>query len=226
MSLLNKIFLALFILIPGLSKGQIGLILGGKINQAPGWVITDLNNNIKIDLVDKAFFGGVDFELEYDAYRLAFVPEFNFAFYQKESIDLGLFSSKMFRFQLNTHIYFLDFKGDCNCPTFSKKGDPIKKGLFATISPGAGYIENNIQGISSNQKNVYISPDLGFGLGYDIGLNERITLTTFVNGYYFPVLKWPGLPYMLSLPSSGNRFANSDTSLQQIHAGITIRYHL
>lgn len=225
MSFLYKIFLILFILVPGLSKGQIGLILGGKINQAPGWIITDLNNNTKIDLADKAFFGGVDFEFDYNEYRLAIVPEINFAFYQKESIDLGLFSTKMFQFQLNTHIYFLDFKGDCNCPTFSKKGNPLKKGLYLNISPGIGYINNTISSNSFSEINKYFSPNIGAGIGYDIGINEFLTLTTFFNGFYFPTLKWDGLTQLIDLPSSGNRIATAETTMQQTQAGIILRYH-
>jgi len=226
MAFSNKSVLSIFLFFPLFMKAQIGITLGGIFNKATGWMIEDKNNLSTYQLPGNAISAGVNYEFNLNKNRIAFVPSFHFSAYKSEVKDVGTFSNKLVQFQFNMQVYILDLKGDCNCPTFSKKGNPIKKGLFATISPGAGYIENNIQGISSNQKNVYISPDLGFGLGYDIGLNERITLTTFVNGYYFPVLKWPGLPYMLSLPSSGNRFANSDTSLQQIHAGITIRYHL
>ena len=225
MSFSNKIILSLFILFPVTGKSQIGLIFGGKFNQAPGWIITDLNNNSKIDLVGKAFYGGIDFELNYGAYRIAFVPELNFSFYRKETTDLGQFSSRMFRFQLNTHIYFLDFKGDCHCPTFSKKGSPLKKGLYLNISPGAGFLINNISSSSFAEKNLYFFANIGVGIGYDIGINKNLTLTTFVNGYYFPSLKWDGLTSLLALPSSGNRRANSLTSLEQIQTGAVLRYH-
>jgi hypothetical protein len=62
MSFSKKISLFLIIFFPVLSNAQIGLTLGGNINQAPGWIITDLNNNTKVDLVGKALYGGVDFE--------------------------------------------------------------------------------------------------------------------------------------------------------------------
>ena len=225
MSFSKKISLFLILFFPFLINAQIGLTLGGNINQAPGWVITDLNNGSKVDLTGKAFYGGVDFEFDYKTYRLSILPELNAAFYHTEATDLGKFSSKMFRFQLNTHIYFLDFNGDCNCPTFSKKGSPLKKGLYLNISPGIGYLENNISSSSFLKKNRYFFPNIGAGIGYDIGLNEHITISSFVNGYYFPLLKWPGLTDLIALPSTGKRTATSETSLLQIQAGITMRYH-
>ena len=181
----KKIFLILLLFIPFTSKAQIGIAAGGTLNRAKGWIITDLNNNMKYDLPGNSLFLSLNYEFSIQNYRIAFVPEIGGALFENEIIDLGTFKNKTLRFQLNTHIYFLDFKGDCDCPTFSKKGNPLKKGLFLNISPGVSYFANTLETLTSNSTDNLIKPNIGAGLGYDIGVNKNITLTTFANAYFF-----------------------------------------
>ena len=221
----KKIFLILLLIIPFTSKAQIGIAAGGTLNRAKGWIITDLNNNMKYDLPGNSLFLSLNYEFSIQNYRIAFVPEIGGALFENEIIDLGTFKNKTLRFQLNTHIYFLDFKGDCDCPTFSKKGNPLKKGLFLNISPGVSYFANTLETLTSNSTDNLIKPNIGAGLGYDIGVNKNITLTTFANAYFFSGLTWPGLSNLLAIPSTGNKTANGVTNLSQVQAGITLRYH-
>ena len=221
----KKIFLILLLIIPFTSKAQIGIAAGGTLNRAKGWIITDLNNNMKYDLPGNSLFLSLNYEFSIQNYRIAFVPEIGGALFENDIIDLGTFKNKTLRFQLNTHIYFLDFKGDCDCPTFSKKGNPLKKGLFLNISPGVSYFANTLETLTSNSTDNLIKPNIGAGLGYDIGVNKNITLTTFANAYFFSGLTWPGLSNLLAIPSTGNKTANGVTNLSQVQAGITVRYH-
>ena len=105
------------------SVAQIGVSVGGTLNNAAGWAITDLNNSTTYDLPGNSYFLSLNYEFSSKNYRIAFVPEIGGALFENDIIDLGTFINKTIRFQLNTHIYFLDFKGDCDCPTFSKKGN-------------------------------------------------------------------------------------------------------
>ena len=221
----KKIFLILLLFIPFTSNAQIGIAAGGTLNRAKGWIITDLNNNMKYDLPGNSLFFNLNYEFSIQNYRIAFVPEIGGALFENDIIDLGTFINKTIRFQLNTHIYFLDFKGDCDCPTFSKKGNPLKKGLFLNISPGISYFANTVETLTSNTTDNLIKPNIGAGLGYDIGVNKNITLTTFANAYFFSGLTWPGLSNLLAIPSTGNKTANGVTNLSQVQAGITVRYH-
>ena len=84
---------------------------------------------------------------------------------------------------------------------------------------------NEILKNSFSEKNKYFSPNIGVGIGYDIGLNEFLTLNTFINGFYFQSLKLDGLTQLIDLPSSGNRIATSETTMQQTQTGIILRYH-
>jgi hypothetical protein len=210
---------------PITSIAQIGVSAGGTLNNATGWAITDLNNSTTYDLPGNSYFVSLNYEFSSKNYRIAFVPEIGGALFENEIIDLGTFKNKTLRFQLNTHIYFLDFKGDCDCPTFSKKGNPLKKGLFLNISPGVSFFANTVETRNTNITDILIKPNIGAGLGYDIGLNENITITTFANAYYLSRLTWPGLINLLNDPSTGNKIANGLTSLSQIQSGITLRYH-
>lgn len=210
---------------PLISIAQIGVSVGGTLNNAAGWAITDLNNSTTYDLPGNSYFLSLNYEFSSKNYRIAFVPEIGGALFENEIIDLGTFINKTLRFQLNAHIYFLDFKGDCDCPTFSKKGNPLKKGLFLNISPGVSFFANTVETRNTNTTDILIKPNIGAGLGYDIGVNENITITTFANTYYLSKLTWPGLINLLNDPSTGNKTANGVTSLSQIQAGITLRYH-
>ena len=212
-------------LFPLTSIAQIGVSVGGTLNNAAGWAITDLNNSTTYDLPGNSYFVSLNYEFSSKNYRIAFVPEIGGALFENDIIDLGTFKNKTLRFQLNTHIYFLDFKGDCDCPTFSKKGNPLKKGLFLNISPGVSYFANTLETLTSNSTDNLIKPNIGAGLGYDIGVNKNITLTTFANAYFFSGLTWPGLSNLLAIPSTGNKTADGKTNLSQIQAGITLRYH-
>ena len=225
MNFLKKTILFLLFFVPFTSNAQIGISAGGTLNRAEGWVITDLNNNTKYNLPGNSFFLSLNYEFSSKNYRIAFVPELGGALFKNEFVDLGIFTNKTIRFQLNTHVYFLDFKGDCDCPTFSKKGSPLKKGLFFNISPGVSYFANTVNPFTSPTTDHFIKPNIGIGLGYDIGLTKNITLTTFTNAYIFPRLTWPGLINLLAIPSTGNKTADGETNLTQIQAGIALRYH-
>jgi hypothetical protein len=217
--------LFLLFFIPFTSNAQIGISAGGTLNRAEGWVITDLNNNLKNNLPGNSLFLSLTYEFSIQKYRIAIVPEVGGALFKNEIADLGTFTNKTFRFQLNTHIYFLDFRGDCDCPTFSKKGSPLKKGLFLNVAPGISYFANTVNPLTSPTTDYFIKPNIGAGLGYDIGLTKNITLTTFTNAYFFPKLTWPGLINLLAVPSTGNKTADGETNLTQIQAGIGLRYH-
>lgn len=225
MYFINRWCFFFIFLCPLTSIAQIGVSVGGTLNNAAGWAITDLNNSTTYDLPGNSYFLSLNYEFSSKNYRIAFVPEIGGALFENEIIDLGTFINKTLRFQLNAHIYFLDFKGDCDCPTFSKKGNPLKKGLFLNISPGVSFFANTVETPNTNTTDILIKPNIGAGLGYDIGVNENITITTFANTYYFSRLTWPGLINLLNDPSTGNKTANGVTSLSQIQAGITLRYH-
>lgn len=80
-------------------------------------------------------------------------------------------------------IYPFDFGGDCNCPTFSKDGDLIKKGFFLELAPGLSLQQfkrtANLPGIPepTTSTDDQLSARLGLSAGLDIGLSDQWTIT-------------------------------------------------
>lgn len=100
----------------------------------------------------------------------------------------------------HTDFYPFDFAGDCDCPTWAKEGQFIKKGLFLEVSPGL-----SIQGLT---RTFYVSdpgpPDvpitstnllwkLSFGAGIDIGVSEQVTITPIFSWTTVSKAEWEGL---------------------------------
>lgn len=77
--------------------------------------------------------------------RIEFLPELHFAAYQADVIDLGDLDARFYSGFLNVNVYLLDLKGDCDCPTWSKSGNTLTKGLFLQLSPGYSLIYGNVK---------------------------------------------------------------------------------
>jgi len=149
---------------------------------------------------------GIHVSLEYGfrlkEKRLEFHPGlgYRFTFYNEGNYTLedelfGYFNA--IDLDLNTSIYPFDFAGDCDCPTFSKDGNIIKKGFFLEVSPGLAYqtfhrqdaafegLEGILPAASSN-----LAFKISVGAGLDIGLSEQFTLTPLFSWTKISNEKW------------------------------------
>ncbi len=189
MMLKKYIFLAL-ILCPLVSYGQFSANVKYLFGQS--------------DLLDDYYFSqdGIHAAIEYGfrlkEKRLEFHPGlgYRFTFYNDQGgnytpdIDYGYYNSIDLDF--NTSIYPFDFDGGCDCPTWKKEGNLIKKGFFFEVSPGLAFqtmhledwYEEGYEGSLPNaSSNLLLKISVGAGL--DIGLSEEITLT--------PMFSWTKL---------------------------------
>jgi hypothetical protein len=123
--------------------------------------------------------------------RIEFLPTFSFT--QGSGFELldngtslGQLSYQHWSFFLNTNIYLFDLAGDCGCPTFSKEGPALQKGLFLQIGPGftreRSRFEEPLTTTTSNSSHWGVQA----GLGLDIGLNELVTITPLIGLRYYP----------------------------------------
>ena len=131
-------------------------------------------------LYDHGYELGLDYWLRLKDYRIEFLPEIYGAYSSTAIADTENDVATMLRvgFNFNTHFYVLDFKEDCDCPTFSKEGPGINKGFFLHLSPGIMYetLQMDISGQSANEAN-YLHFKLGGGVGLDLGISDFLTIT-------------------------------------------------
>ncbi len=198
-------FLALFSLIYFTGFSQIGITAGAQFQQAPAWEEFLQNTYGKSDLsiFSPAIYGGLDYWFRLKQKRMEFTPEVGFAQYKgtvdvaraPDAIQKDTYTSSHFNFYFNTNFYLLDFGGDCNCPTFNKDGDLIKKGFFVRIAPGVNYNirsqeTEGLANVSSPLDSKEVVFSLRAGLGLDIGISSFITVTPLVMGVYNTPSTW------------------------------------
>jgi hypothetical protein len=100
-----------------------------------------------------------------------------------------------FDLTLNNHIYLLNMESDCNCPTFSKDGNALAKGVFINIAPGIAYNSlkdtNLSEGIENKESSMGVFVKMGFG--FDIGIGDLFTISPIFNYTLRPASKWTSL---------------------------------
>lgn len=135
--------------------------------------------------------------------RMEFLPEAGYFHSLNKNIGIGLPNTlRGFYLQLNTDIYFLDFGSDCNCPTFSKQNDVLKRGLFLEVSPGyefryldIDYVDVNKRATKTFKQNTL---KVYGGLGFDLGLSDFFTVTPTIGLSYLPGTAWDGVEEFLN----------------------------
>ncbi|GJM31379.1 MAG: hypothetical protein DHS20C18_03800 [Saprospiraceae bacterium] len=135
---------------------------------------------------------GINYWFRLKNKRIEFLPELNYSL-SKQNLEAQDFDAKIqfFNFYFNTRIYFLDFGGDCDCPTFSKEGPTLEKGLFLQLSPGYSYFKQEYQfGEETPEDADGSSFSLGAGLGFDLGINDFVTITPMGGLRYLPGYTW------------------------------------
>ena len=117
-------------------------------------------------------------------------------------------------------------EGDCNCPTFSKQGPSINKGLFFHFTPGLGYLtthSNPSTGTELKSDEVMsLVLRAGIGIGLDTGINDLITITPIVSYYFHSGAAWDNMP--TSANTAVNDTANPKTTQFSIRAGFRPDY--
>lgn len=160
---------------------------------------------------------GIDYAFKLKNYRVEFFPAI--LYFNKKINKNSIFDTELntnittLGLQFNTHIYFLDIEGDCNCPTWNKDGSFMKKGLFAWVSINA--YNTVFKQNTPATRNMFTYGASG-GLGLDIGLSKHLTLTPFagLELEQRPVVEFTDLK------------AERDTkSMYKLDAGIRLGWH-
>jgi len=184
------------------SSAQFGLRAKYNNQSFSSWDNSIFNaNSNENQIFDTGYEVGLDYWFRLKKRRVEFMPEI--AYSTSKSTLNGLHNIDNitltgYYFNFNTHIYALDMEGDCDCPTFSKQGPSINKGLFFHFTPGLGYVTSNTKSINnatvqSDDVNSIIFR-AGIGIGLDIGINDLITITPIVSYYFHSGIPWENIP--------------------------------
>ena len=216
-------FSILFILALGMGlKAQVGLGVSYLSNNASDWQTI-------VDPQDQSNFPGSGMGVQLDYWfrikdkRIEFLPEINYKSFKEDDLGSSVdeYKSTFYGFQLNVNIYFLDFAGDCNCPTFSKRGNMLEKGLYFQIAPGYSFANQSqvVDAVSeeTNSSGFYASA----GMGIDFGISDFFTITPFVRGVYYPKMEWENLRSSLDGMAVTN-VSDTESDILQLQMGIRL----
>ena len=222
-----SLFLAFFLFI-NISSAQFGISARYSKNSVKEWNNTYQSiANEDLSLFDSGIEIGLNYWFRLKNYRVEFLPEITYT--QAETTNLSAsvdaISHKLssISFNANVQIYPLDFEGDCDCPTWSKDGNIVKKGFYWLLSVGLSQytvateipqtLERSIEDVSG------LTPRVGAGLGLDIGLGDLLTISPFAI-YYLNVGSNAWDNQALAYNSSADLLTDNSASINQLQLGL------
>ncbi len=209
---------------PVFTQAQFGINGSYRTATAPDWDLVNTNNGERTELLGAGFAVGIDYWFRLPNYRVELLPELN-AFRSTAQIPGSIeLTNSLYSLFLNTNIYILDFRGDCECPTFSKSGATFEKGFFLQVSPGISLpvFEDTMPNLP-DKSTVTGSPtiSIGLGVGIDLGVSDLLTITPLVGFRYYPSLTWKGRFPAIEGDELDNFILESEEShLNQFYGGI------
>lgn len=189
---MRLLLIAFVLLFSYSSKAQFGAGLSYDLERAPQWDLLDMGSD-SIDRSEQFASFSVYYWFRLKNRRIEFLPEIayrrNFGSIEPDRL-LGQTHSIDINF--NSDFYVFDLASDCNCPTFSKDGDILKRGFFVEVSPGLSFRQYEIKPSESNEnpeatdRITDVLAKVAVGIGLDIGVNDLLTITpTIKNEWHF-----------------------------------------
>lgn len=181
-------------------SGQFGLRMKYNNNNFSDWEAA-VNDRFNTDekLYSPGYEVGLDYWFKLKKRRIEFMPEISYALASTKYNNAILTETKFtsYNFNFHTQIYALDLEADCDCPTFSKQGPSINKGLFFHFTPGVSYynasttFEQATDPALTDAKGIAFKA--GIGLGMDIGVSNLLTITPIISYYFNMGMNWENL---------------------------------
>jgi len=200
-------------------SGQWGVRIGYNLNKTPAWddFFSTVENRNQ-DVFESSLGFEVDYWTRLKNHRIEFYPYLS---YHQATSDLAVSQTGLKLRQLGagvkTHIYLLDLLGDCDCPTFSKQGGLVKKGLFFLAGVGVDYSQKSIGPESFRDGNIDVRGSIGLGL--DLGINDLITISPFVVFQRYFDVSWHELGVSFGQPDR-----NVSSHINQLQLGIRVGF--
>ncbi|MEL6988069.1 MAG: hypothetical protein AAGK97_09570 [Bacteroidota bacterium] len=201
-------------------KAQTGIQVLYTNPDMPEWenILPNQKNNVTV---------AVDYWFRLKNIRIEFLPEISLGSYNFNAINSVNSFNKVktdhLGFHFNTNFYIFDLAGDCDCPTFSKEGNSLKKGFFIQLGPGISYFshtltDENVINVESNTFGISIQG----GVGIDIGISDFLTITPLFKIRYAPQTEGKGYTAIIAPNDTGNF---DKTSVTTYNFGIRLGLH-
>lgn len=224
------IFLLFFTTNISVAFAQFGIRATYSNATASGWEQAIEKYSGKTDFNFNSLGFGVDYWFRLKNQRIEFMPTLHYASSSTEisfqrDVSIRGFDIRTVGLQLNTHIYFLDFKGDCDCPTWSKSEPWVEKGLFLLVSPAIDYqlfdysTMSNI-GETSTVNSTDLNFNIGVGLGLDIGVSDLITITPYAGVRFHQKMDWED--FLADIEDQ----IGTESNMRQMYGGIRLGIRL
>ena len=145
------LIIAFLFTICGLSVAQFGISAKYQSNNTSDW--DDAYEGI-MDIEGTSIEYGLNYWFRLKNQRVEFLPEVTYASLTNNfnnsgtSIEISQHKRTSIGVGVNTHIYPLDFAGDCDCPTFSKDGNLVSKGFHWIVN--TAIINHNVENTFAN----------------------------------------------------------------------------
>jgi hypothetical protein len=212
----------------GLASAQIGINASYRYNNAPDWQFVAAAGGGEQRLLNDGYSIGLDYWLPLKAVRIDLVPELNFSRFRTTPLPFpaleldGSLTQNWYSFFLHANIYFLNLDGDCDCPTFSKSGGLLEKGLFLQLSPGISYLQQEAIAPERQESSQSWAPSLGAALGLDLGLSDFVTLSPMVGFRYFLPADWASARLLDALDTQTGSLKDERSDIRQVYVGLRL----
>lgn len=204
---------------------QMGIRTGFAARQSTGFeLVNEFNQTRQVPDPDAGLEYSIDYWFRLPRVRLEFLPELQFSRYRVALLENPRMEINQYSFLFNLLFYPFDWNNDCDCPTFSKEGNWLTRGLYFSLSPGISLLDEKslISDLLPEQSLLFTA---GVGMGIDFGLFEWITLSPEAGLRYMP-----GFPFehLVRQADTGRGFQmeSAQQALIQFSAGLRLRFRL
>lgn len=201
-----------------------GGLTGGYFMQTiPEWesAVFGLRSNER--LLKNGFSQAVDFKIAgFENYRVQFHLNAG-TNYAETSLDTRQFKLRQIDFALSSKIFLLSLEADCDCPTFSREAGLLEKGFFVEFLAGASTYQAEMSEEMVISEDKGIAFKAGLGMGIEIGITDRITLSPYVRYQRYFNVNWEGLQTdIAAFDPTAEIEGNDATSINQVSAGLRL----
>lgn len=225
---MRYLLLTSLVLLAFTAQAQFGLTGSYLTAQADDWTSqTEVNGEPLVELPGSGWQLGADYWFRLKNKRIEFMPTLAVG-QQDQTIGLSGTSLetqiRSYSFFFNTNFYLLDFTGDCDCPTFSKQGPALQKGIFIQLSPGISSWQYTLEDQLTQLTNSEVVFSAGAAVGIDIGIADLLTISPYAGLRYFPGATWDSFngdaQEAFNLPAD----LKPQTDVVQYHLGVRLGF--